>query len=258
MTRTGGRMWFDEDGGFNTEGVVPVSHQLRVLSAQLKLFLARMDSCERTPDGDHRLSSSTHGPLGGAEVLWARVSLLSASLMVHGFRPLTAEQAAERDDSLKRTNVWFPDDPRSFQRNALPLVDVLRDISGAILANEVEGWRGIIPSATILRIHRLAVELDIHLAALKPTAQDPDAQDSIGANPLTEKSPRVAQPEDPPDTGEYQPASWFPKSIRGRLRHAANPSRETKRVKRRKVDGVVVYSVADASQWWPKEVPRLV
>lgn len=57
------------------------------------------------------------------------------------------------------------------------------------------------------------------------------------------------------DSNEYQPASWFKKELGPRLRMAANPDRKTKRVKTRTVDGVTLYCVADARQWWSTDVP---
>lgn len=62
--------------------------------------------------------------------------------------------------------------------------------------------------------------------------------------------------EQPHETGEYQPASWFPKEMAARLRMAARKDRKTKRVATKQIDGVVFYSVADARRWWPKDTPK--
>jgi hypothetical protein len=61
---------------------------------------------------------------------------------------------------------------------------------------------------------------------------------------------------DATDTGdEYRPATWFRKGMAARLRMAARPTRKTKRVRTKTIDGVVCYSVADARMWWPHDVP---
>lgn len=62
--------------------------------------------------------------------------------------------------------------------------------------------------------------------------------------------------EQPHGTGEYQPASWFPKEMAARLRMAARKDRKTKHVATKQIDGVVFYSVADARRWWPKDIPK--
>jgi hypothetical protein len=54
----------------------------------------------------------------------------------------------------------------------------------------------------------------------------------------------------------YRPAAWFSGDMPGRLRKAASKNRKTKRVRTRKIDGVVVYSVADARRWWPRDMPK--
>ncbi len=54
---------------------------------------------------------------------------------------------------------------------------------------------------------------------------------------------------------EYRPATWFKKGMGQRLRKAASSQRKGKRVATQKIDGVVVYSVADARRWWPNDVP---
>lgn len=64
-------------------------------------------------------------------------------------------------------------------------------------------------------------------------------------------------PQDPSqNNGEYRPATWFRKGMADRLRQAASRKRKTKRVATRMIDGVVCYSVADARQWWPDDVPK--
>jgi hypothetical protein len=58
------------------------------------------------------------------------------------------------------------------------------------------------------------------------------------------------------DDDVYQPAAWFGGDMPGRLRKAASKDRKGKRVRKRTIDGVVVYSVADARRWWPNDVPK--
>lgn len=58
------------------------------------------------------------------------------------------------------------------------------------------------------------------------------------------------------DSDEYRPARWFRKGTADRLRQAAAKSRKTKRVRSKKVDGVVCYCVADVRRWWPDALPK--
>lgn len=69
----------------------------------------------------------------------------------------------------------------------------------------------------------------------------------------------------PPKTGdqadasgnadEFWPASAFPKHIAARLRMAARPARKTKKVAKKKIDGVVKYSKSDVYRHWPNDFP---
>ena len=52
---------------------------------------------------------------------------------------------------------------------------------------------------------------------------------------------------------DFKPARWFPKGMRERLRHAASKDRKTRRVRSRRVAGVMEYSATDAKRWWPDE-----
>lgn len=54
----------------------------------------------------------------------------------------------------------------------------------------------------------------------------------------------------------YRPAVWFGRGMAGRLRKAASKDRKGKRVRKQTIDGVVVYSVADARRWWPRDLPK--
>lgn len=56
------------------------------------------------------------------------------------------------------------------------------------------------------------------------------------------------------DHGEWKPAAEFPVKMRGRLRHAARAGRKTKRVRKKTVDGAVLYSLSDARRWWSAEL----
>lgn len=56
------------------------------------------------------------------------------------------------------------------------------------------------------------------------------------------------------DHEEWKPASHFPLKMRGRLRHAARAGRKTKRVRKKTVDGAVLYSLSDARRWWGAEL----
>lgn len=99
---------------------------------------------------------------------------------------------------------------------------------------------------------------DVTVARLNPTAEsDARARATIkhlrGVLANTSANPRLATASTA-DEGEYQPASWFGKSLAGRLRMASGPRRKTKRVRVKKIDGVNFYSVADAKCWWGRDV----
>ena len=56
---------------------------------------------------------------------------------------------------------------------------------------------------------------------------------------------------------DFQSGQWFSLNTSiplARLRQAARPKRKTKRVRKKKIDGVVCYFVSDAQRWWPTEM----
>ena len=57
------------------------------------------------------------------------------------------------------------------------------------------------------------------------------------------------------DAKGYKPPSAYPVTVADRIRKAAQPSRKTKRVRTKTVDGVKLYCDADIRQWWPNDLP---
>lgn len=90
-----------------------------------------------------------------------------------------------------------------------------------------------------------------HEGVAKPPFEGAESEENANAKPNEHRSKLSAQ-----DNGEYRPATWFPKGMAPRLRVAAAKNRKTKRVAKRKIDGVVCYSVADVRRWWPADVPK--
>jgi hypothetical protein len=287
-----GRLWFDEQGHLNQSGPVPLSRYLGALSDQLRLFVARLDSCERTDAGGYLLRDTRAGNLGGMRVLWDNVALLTQASIGKTLPGMTPDQHA----AMKRDGVFVRTTGPT--RNAQPLADALRQLLLSIPYNADGSWVSEIPSATVAKIRTIGDELTLHRTAWERSeggttrtpsvsvlpdlldrlqcaaaAVDPGAIDRA-AERAAEKMARVFGGDDnghakPPalpagrrsldDDTEYQPAAWFPnakKMMGARLRHAASKNRKTKRVATRTVDGVVFYSVADARRWWPSDVPK--
>lgn len=58
------------------------------------------------------------------------------------------------------------------------------------------------------------------------------------------------------DAEEYKPASYFPKSMGSRLRHATRAGRISKPVRSKIENETKLYNVQDARKWWPLDVPK--
>lgn len=56
------------------------------------------------------------------------------------------------------------------------------------------------------------------------------------------------------DDEDWKPASHFPVNMRSRLRQATRDDRKSKRVRKKVVDGTVLYSLSDARRWWSAEL----
>ncbi|MFZ2874572.1 MAG: hypothetical protein WAZ94_08825 [Phycisphaerales bacterium] len=278
-----GRLWFDEQGHLNQSGPVPLSRYLGGLSDQLRLFLARLDSCERTDAGDYLLRDARAGNLGGMRVLWDNVVLLAQASIAKTLPGMTPDQHAAMTRDGVLATVTAP------TRNAQPLADALRQLLFSILYNADGSWVSEISSATVAKIRTIGDELTQHRTAWErseggptrtPTvspelldrlqraaaAMDPGAIDRA-AERAAEKMARVFDGDAKSasnghrrklakDDGQFRPATWFPKGMADRLRQAASKKRKTKRVATRTIDGVVCYSVADARRWWPSDVPK--
>lgn len=63
-----------------------------------------------------------------------------------------------------------------------------------------------------------------------------------------------AMPPAPEGDEEWKPAMFFPLKMRSRLRQATRKDRKSKRVRKRVVDGTILYSLSDARRWWGVEL----
>lgn len=63
-----------------------------------------------------------------------------------------------------------------------------------------------------------------------------------------------AMPPAPEGDEEWKPAMFFPLPMRSRLRQATRKDRKSKRVRKRVVDGTILYSLSDARRWWGVEL----
>lgn len=151
-----GRLCFDEQGYLHQSGPVPLSRFLGALSDHLRLFLKRLDSCERTDAGDYRLRDARAGNLGGMRVLWDNVVLLAKASIAQTLPAMTPDQhAAFKSDGVLAT-VTAP------IRNARPLADALRQLLFSIPFNADGSWVCEIPSATVAKLRTIADELPQH------------------------------------------------------------------------------------------------
>jgi len=154
-----GRLWFDEQGHLNHSGSVPLSGFLAALLDQLRQFLARLDSCERSETGVYLLRDARAGNLRGMRVLWDNVVLLAQASIAKTLPGMTPDQreVVKRDGLL--ATVTAP------TRNAQPLADALRQLLFSIPYNADGSWVSEIPSATVAKIRTIGAELIQHQAA---------------------------------------------------------------------------------------------
>lgn len=93
--------------------------------------------------------------------------------------------------------------------------------------------------------------------ALQPVSpRSKSGQKSDESTSQAARAPETAMLKPNYSDSEFRPATWFPKGMADRLRQAASKKRKTKRVRTKRIDGVVCYSVADARRWWPDDVPK--
>ena len=187
VKRAEGRLWFDEQGHLNQSGPVPLSRYLGELSDQLRLFLARLDSCERTDTGGYLLRDARAGNLGGMRVLWDNVVLLAHASITKTLPGMTPDQCevVKRDGLL--ATVTAP------TRNAQPLVDALRQLLFSILYNADGSWVSEIPSATVAKIRTIGAELTQHQAAWERSEGGSTRAPMLSASPdLLERLERAA------------------------------------------------------------------
>ncbi len=148
--------WFDDQGGLTVQASGPMSGLLESLSRHLRHFLARVEACERADDGTYLLRDSHAGSLvGGAQVVWERVILLAQGAVAQTLPGMTAEERETYD----RKGVVAKASRAG--RNALPLVDSLRQITLAILYGPDGRWVDRIPAASIAKLKALNHEVDL-------------------------------------------------------------------------------------------------
>jgi hypothetical protein len=172
-----GRLWFDEHGHLNQSGPVPLSRYLGELSDQLRLFLARLDSCERTDAGGYLLRDARAGNLGGMRVLWDNVMLLAQTSIAKTLPEMTQDQhtAMNRDEVFVTTT--------GPTRNAQPLADALRQLLFTILYNADGSWVSEIPSATVAKIRTIGNELLLHQTAWERSEGDTTRTPTVSVSP---------------------------------------------------------------------------
>lgn len=151
-----GRLWFDEHGRLKQSGPVPLSRYLGALSDQLRLFLARLDSCERTDAGGYLLQDSRAGSLGGMRVLWDNAVLLAQAIIAMTLPRVTPDRHAAMRPGEVRTTTTAP------VRDAIPLADALRQLLFSILYNADGSFPSEIPLATVYKIRTIGDELTQH------------------------------------------------------------------------------------------------
>lgn len=154
--------YLHEDGNFRMTGELPVWRALELIGSRLRLFLARIASCERTESGDFLLKSTNAGSVGGARDLWSHVTTLARVTQAMLALPATAEQRAEfaRNGILTRTPEFSP--------RARPLREALHVLIFAVLPHEVGDWVGTMPASKVAQLRALEEELELHKRDAEP------------------------------------------------------------------------------------------
>jgi len=157
--RADGNPLFDDGGQLHLNGRVSLARCVGALCDQLRLFLARLESCPRNSAGDYVLRDPRVGEMKGTRVLWDNVVMLAQTCIAMTLPAMTSDQQA----AFKRDGViWATTEP---SRNAQPLTDALRQLLFSILYNGDGSWVSQIPSATVAKIRTIADELTQHRAA---------------------------------------------------------------------------------------------
>jgi hypothetical protein len=78
--------------------------------------------------------------------------------------------------------------------------------------------------------------------------------DAITARAVELQSVPQSSSAAPESDEEWKPAMHFPLEMRSRLRHATQKNRKSKRVRKKVVDGTILYSLSDARRWWGAEL----
>jgi hypothetical protein len=157
-------------------------------------------------------------------------------------------------DAAGRPAVAAIMDPNSHPQPAPRWTAMVRDQLNRLLRslhpmNEgVDGLGFIRSGATSLptafpwpraNLRRMVGELEAVAPTVTPTAKSAD-----GANLAVHER----------DDKDWKPADHFPVKMRSRLRQATRDDRKSKRVRKKVVDGTVLYSFSDARRWWGAEL----
>lgn len=176
------RFEFRDDGGLSIRGQLGVPDLVDELSRRLDLFLARMDSCDRSQAGDFLLADRRTGPSRGTKVLWENVLLLTSA----GLGALSPALSPEEHAEATTKGFVVRNGSVDYARGSLPLVDVLRRLKFSILANETSEWTGVIPAPAIARVRSLRAELELHRTASDRRGEPKEARETPAGTALRE------------------------------------------------------------------------
>jgi len=169
-------LWVDDKGSLVMRGAVPLSTCLHTLAGHLRLFMIRLESCERTKANDYRLWDTSVGSMEGARVLWDNICNLAMMCVVFTLPPESSEERVYRERGVPRLAAVNP------IRNARPLAEVLLQLKAAIPFRTEDGRiEDVIPAATVARIRMLAAELELHRPMWKELV---DGQMKAGDPPI--------------------------------------------------------------------------
>jgi len=164
---TEGRLVIEADGTLRQIGSVPLSRCVAALSDQLRLFLKRLDTCERNDAGDYIFSDARVGALDGMRVLWENVGLLASMIVASSLPGLNEKDRA----AFARTGLLY----RAVvpARNTRPLTDAMQQLLFSIVRPPGKVWVESIPASSAAKIRAIAGELPDHRRMLERTEGGP-------------------------------------------------------------------------------------
>lgn len=161
--QTEGRLVIEADGSLRQVGSVPLSRCVAALSGQLRLFLKRLDTCERNDAGDYIFRDARVGALDGMRVLWENVGLLAWMIVARSLPVLNEKDPAVLERTGPILREFVP------TRNARPLTDAMQQLLYSIDRPPGRNWVERVSASSVSTIRAIADELPDHRRMLERT-----------------------------------------------------------------------------------------